>query len=340
MRARHGLLLSGFLFAAALFGPRPAEAIVVERIVAVVGDRPILMSELRTRARPFLIQIQQKVRSGAEQAAAESQVFKDMLQKMIDEELEAQAAEKASITVTPDEVDSALRNIAASQNITTAELFRAARQSAGLTEQEYRDEMRRQILEGKMLQLRVKGRVRITEEDLKTMYERTLREEKRRREYHPAWVVLQVTPGSSPEAVEERKRLAQEIAARAQRGEDFGELARSYSDDTATRDSGGDLGIRAPQGSPQAVPQGQRQVLAPEFEAAVMALEPGQISAPIQVNRAIVVLKLLSRQPSRYTSYDAAKGEMMQILQTEILGKAKRKWLDEMKKRTHLDVRL
>jgi hypothetical protein len=31
---------------------------------------------------------------------------------------------------------------------------------------------------------------------------------------------------------------------------------------------------------------------------------------------------------------------MMQILQTEILGKAKRKWLDEMKKRTHLDVRL
>jgi peptidyl-prolyl cis-trans isomerase SurA len=339
MRSRHRLLLSGLLLAAASLGPRPAEAIVVERIVAVVGDHPILMSELRARARPFLIQIQQRVRPGAEQAAAESQVFKDMLQKMIDEELEAQAAEKASITVTPDEVDSALRNIAASQNITVAELFRSARQSAGLTDQEYRDEMRRQILEGKMLQLRVRGRVRITEEDVKTTYERALREEKKRREYHPAWVVLQLTPGASPEAVEERRRLAQEIATRAQRGEDFAALAKSYSDDTATREGGGDLGIRAPQGSPQAQQQ-QRPVLAPEFEAAVMALEPGQISAPIQVNRAIVVLKLISRQPSRYTSYEAAKPEMMQVLQTEILGKAKRKWLDEMKKRTHLDVRL
>jgi peptidyl-prolyl cis-trans isomerase SurA len=339
MRLRPRVLLAGLvLTAAAALAPRPAHAIVVERIVAVIGDRPILLSQLRARARPFLLRIQQQVRPGAEQAAAESEVFKDMLQKMIDEELEAQSAAKSSITVTPEEVDNAIRQSAAGQGTSVTELSRAAVR-AGFSEQEYRDELRRQILEGKMLQLRVKGRSRITEEDLKATYERALREEKKRREYHPSWIVLRVMPGASPEAVEERKKLAQELADRARKGEDFALLAKTYSDDTETREGGGDLGIRAPQGSQQAA-QAQRPVLAPEFEAAVMPLEPGQVSTPVRVERGIVVFKLLSRQPSRYTTYEAAKPEMMQVLQFEIISKARRKWLDELKKKTHLDVRL
>jgi peptidyl-prolyl cis-trans isomerase SurA len=190
-----------------------------------------------------------------------------------------------------------------------------------------------------MLQLRVKGRVHVSEEDVRSMYDRTVREEKKRREYHPAWIVLRVFPGSSPEAVEQRKALADQLAARARRGEDFAALAAQYSDDSATRDKGGDLGIRAPDGS-QAAVTGKRPVLAPELETAVMQLEPGQVTAPIHAGDALVVLKLLTRQPSRYTSFDAAKDEMMQRIQAEILERAKRKWIEELKQRTHLDVRL
>jgi len=338
MRSRQRLVALGLVLAAAL-AQQPAEAIVVERIVAVVGDDPILLSELRARAKPFLLQVQQRVRPGAEQAAAESQVFKDMLETMIDQKLESQAAERAGITVSPEEVENAFRNIATAQGITTAELFREAKARSGLTEQEYRDEIRRQILEGKMLQLRVKGRVRITEEDVKATYERTLREERKRRDYRASWIVLQIMPGSSPEAIAERKKLAAELVTRARAGEDFAALARAYSDEANTRDAGGDLGIRAPAGSPQAQ-QGQRPALAPDFENAVMTLEPGQVTDVIEQERGLVIMKLVSRQPSRYTTYEAAKGEMVQRLQTEILEKAKRKWLDELKKRTHLDVRL
>src|SRR6185436_10194205 len=107
----------------------------------------------------------------------------------------------------------------------------------------------------------------------------------------------------------------------------------------ATRDLGGDLGIRAPQGS-QAAASGKKQVLAPELETAVIALEPGQVAEPVEVGGALAILRLESRQPSRYTTYEAAKAEMVQRLQTEILEKAKRKWLEELKSHTHLDVRL
>ena len=71
-----------------------------------------------------------------------------------------------------------------------------------------------------------------------------------------------------------------------------------------------------------------------------MQLEPGGVAAPMRAGDAIVVMKLLSRQPARYTTLEAARPEMMQRLQVDILEKAKRKWLEELKRRTHLDVRL
>jgi peptidyl-prolyl cis-trans isomerase SurA len=318
---------------------RPAQAAIVERVVAVIGDRPILLSELRKRAKPFLLQIAARLPPGAQQAAAETQVLKELIEKMIDDELEGQAADKAKIAVSADEIDAALRNIATSQGIGIPELVKSASRS-GLTEQDYRDELRRQILEGKMLQLRVKGRVRITDEDVKAMFERTLREERKRREYRPRWVVIRIVPGSSPAAAADRRALAQEIVRRARKGEDFGALAKQYSDDAKTRDLGGDLDVRAPNGTP-AAKEGKRPTLAPELETAVMALEPGQVTEPIRVEGGdLVVLQLVERQASRFPSFDAAKPEMLNRLQTEILEKAKRKWLDELKGRTHLDVRL
>lgn len=338
MRASHRLVAVGLVIGAAL-AASPADAIVVERVVAVIGDRPILLSELRQRARPFLAQVQAKVPPGAQQAAAESQVLKELIEKMVEEELISQAAEKSNIQITSAEIESAFRNIAGAQQMSTAELIQLARTSSGLSEQEYRDEIRRQLLEGKMLQLRVKGRVRITDQDVQTTFDRAVREERQRREYHPAWIVLRILPGTSPEATEERWALARDLAARAAKGDDFGALARQFSDDTATRELGGDLGIRAPLGSP-AVSGGRRQAMAPELESALVQLEPGQVSAPMRAGDAIVVMKLLSRQPSRYTTLEAARQEILQRLQGEILNKAKQKWIEELRRRTHLDVRL
>jgi peptidyl-prolyl cis-trans isomerase SurA len=339
MRALHRQALAALAAASVLAcAAPPARAAVVERVVAVIGDRPILLSELRKRAKPFLLQIAARLPPGPQQAAAESQVYKELIEKMIDDELEAQAAERSKINVTSDEIDAALHNISVGQNLTVPQLMQSAARS-GLTEQDYREELRRQILEGKMLQLRVKGRVRLTEEDVKVMFDRTLKEERKRREYVARWIVLHLPPGSSPLAVRERQELAAELVRAARAGKDFGALARQFSDDTATRDAGGDLGIRAPQGAPQ-VAAGRRQTLAPEFESALAPLDAGQVTDPIRSVDSIVILQLMERQASRYTTYEDAKPEMLQRLQTEILDKAKRKWLDELKGRTHLDVRL
>jgi peptidyl-prolyl cis-trans isomerase SurA len=339
-RFQVALLAAGL--AGLLGAPGVARASVVERVVAVIGDRPILLSELRNRAKPFLVEISRKMPPGPQQAAAESQIFKELLEKMIDDELESQAADKSKVGVTSDEIDNALRNLAQMQNLTVPELVHNVTRS-GLSEQDYRDELRRQLLEGKMLQLRVKGRVRITEEDVKAMYERTLREERKRREYHPRWIVLAIPKGSSPEAVAERQALGRDIVRRVRSGEDFGLLARRFSDDSRTREAGGDLEIFAPAGSPQ-VQAGRRRAMAADIDAAVFALEAGGVTDPMRITGALgdnlVIVQVIERQDSHYTTYDAAKQEMLQRLQAEILEKAKKKWLEELKARTHLDVRL
>ena len=62
----------------ATFGSeRTADAAIVERVVAVVGERPILMSDLRHRARPHLIAIAAQNPTPAQQAAAESEKIRE-----------------------------------------------------------------------------------------------------------------------------------------------------------------------------------------------------------------------------------------------------------------------
>lgn len=71
-----------------------------------------------------------------------------------------------------------------------------------------------------------------------------------------------------------------------------------------------------------------------------MPLLAGQVTDPIRIGDDLVILQIVERQPSRYPGYEEAKPQMLQRLQTEILEKVKRQWLDELKGRTHVEVRL
>jgi peptidyl-prolyl cis-trans isomerase SurA len=309
-------------------------ATTVERVVAVIGDQAVFLSEMRHRARPFLAQIEQQVPVGAQRAAAESELYKQLLDRMVDERIEQQAADKAHLTVTSEEMDAGLRNIATQQNITVEQLVEQAHIQAGLTAQEYRDEIRRQILEGKLLQLRVRGRVHITEDDIRSAYAKLVGAERHRLSYRAAWVVLHMPAGASPAARADRDELAERIAATARAGVDgrglgvkFEDLARSFSDDTPTRGLGGDLGTRKPGELAQAV----------EDEAS--KLDVGQVSQPFRYKDALVVLRVVEREPSQLPSFEKAKDEMVQRAYSEQMDKARKQWLDEQRRSLYVDVR-
>jgi peptidyl-prolyl cis-trans isomerase SurA len=162
MKPTHCVAAALLALSAMLHAPA-SQGAIVERVVAVVGERPILLSDLLHRAEPHLARIRDAALDDARRAAAESTLHRELLERMIDERLEEVAAERAHLAVSPDEIDAALRNIATAAGLSVFALVAEAKRQ-GLAEQAYKDELRRQILEAKLLELRVRGRVRPSED--------------------------------------------------------------------------------------------------------------------------------------------------------------------------------
>ncbi len=308
-------------------GPGVAQATIVERVVAVVGDKAILLSDLLQRARPFRMQVYANVPEGASRNAALSQLYRQLVERLVDEELQGREAVRANINITAEEIEAAIERVAKQNEVSVQQLFDEA-QKNGLGITDYRQEIRRQLMDAKMLNLRIQGRMRIGEDDMRNAYRRLAQEERSKLEFRAAWIRFQIPAGSGPRGAAEVKETALQIAARARAGGDFAELARTYSSDPATREQGGLLAPMHPGELP------------PEVDAALLAMEPGEVTAPLRVGDAWLVLQLVERSASELPEYDKAKQQLQTRVYAEKMDLARRQWLDGLRKRTHVDIRL
>jgi peptidyl-prolyl cis-trans isomerase SurA len=299
--------------------PRIGHATVVERIVAVVGERAILMSELRTRAVPYMARAKD-LPSEAHRAAAITQLHKQLVQQLVDEELIARAARKAKIVISEQDVSTALERVAKQNNISIERLLEEARNS-GMKDGQYREELRRQLLEGRLLSLRVQGRVRVRDEDLRGAYLAIVLDERKKLGFEVSWIVLE---GRNPDSVTQAEAMVQ----RARSGESFAELARQYSLDSVTRGRGGVLGRLNPGKLP------------PTVDRVAQRLEVGEISSPVRVADRFVILKLTKRDESQLPDFAEARAELTERVYGEKMAKARRRWLDGLRGQSNVEVRL
>ena len=181
MRALHAAPL--VIAALVAFTPKRAAAEpppsgVADRIVAVVGRDIILLSDVHAREAPFLLKIEQDKSPGAGKVTLRAQMEKELLSRMVDEYLEAAFAAAGHIVVTPEEVDRAQASVAQQNGFSLAQLEEEA-SKAGLTPPEYRAEIGRQVLEGKLLQVEVVRRLhldpKVTEADRLELLEKERR---------------------------------------------------------------------------------------------------------------------------------------------------------------------
>lgn len=319
------ILFAALLVAVALtVVPRPAQAVIIERVVAIVGERPILWSELRHRARPRLIMLAQQNPDAARQAAGETQAFHDALEEMINERLIEQAADKAHIGVGVEEVDKAMHQKADSLRMPLAQLIVEASRE-GFTEQDYRDEIRRQLLEGKMVQLRVQGRVRITEQDARAAYAHFLKELGDESPVELQAIALQLVP--DPAAIKARQDLARDIIMQARAGADYCVLVKKFTDDVQTRDTCGSRGLQPV------------KVLFPVVREQLVNMKVGDISNPMQIaDQAIVIFRLNRREP--IPNYEQMKDQMVDRATAEAVDRQRKIWLDELRRGVFLEIRL
>ena len=120
-----------------------ARADVIERVVATVNNEAIFLSDLRKRAVPFLPQVAEAA-TETERMSRLKDLYDELLNYLIDEQLIRQLATSSGIRVTDADVDGAIENLRLQNNM-TEEQFQEALDAQGFTAAQYRKDLKRQL---------------------------------------------------------------------------------------------------------------------------------------------------------------------------------------------------
>lgn len=273
----------------------PGMPMMVDRVVAVVGDKPILWTDIMTA-------VNQKRASGLRlppDSAGQMTVARGALNELIDVEILVQRAAVLKIEVTEAEVtasvDQQIRRVRG--QFRGEDEYRRELRAAGFgTPEEYRrtlvEGLRRQALQQRAFaELRKKAHpADITDSAVTQAFER-FREQLGQRPATISFRQIVVAPKSSAGAKARALAKAESLVVEIRKGGDFEQIARRESMDPASRELGGDLGWSR-----------RGSGFVPEFERVVFALPPGQVSPVIETAFGYHIIRVDRVQPAEVKS--------------------------------------
>lgn len=214
--------------------------------------------------------------------------------------LEDKGAELGS-PVTDDYVRSSIDGIKKENNFATdADLERALKGSLGIGLPEFIKRQKQQAIQQFVLQREVFSRVAVEDNELRAYYEDHKDEYRMPSRFRIRELVL--AKGASPEdQAEARKKLAL-IQEELKGGKPFEELARQHST-SPSRATGGDLGWM------------NKGFLRASIEEAAVKLAPNQVSAPIETDKDLYLVQLLSLEDAPMKSFADVKAKILEKLQ-------------------------
>ncbi len=275
------LLLAAIGGASALPGhaQTPPKPKVADYIVAVVNQESVTAFEVRQRLQRVQAEAQ---RSGSALPEAK-QLESDVLDSLIDERAILSQAREAGMKVEDMDVDRALANIAAQNQISVATL-RDRMVAEGMDFTRFRASVREQIMVERLREREVSQRVRITDSEVEDFVEKQRGQRAGEVEYNIAQILIPIPEGASATVQAERRAQAEAALTRVRSGEEFSAVAKAVSQD-ANRERGGEIGLRPADRLPDL------------FLEAVRPLTAGSLApAILRSGAGLHILKLLERR--------------------------------------------
>lgn len=301
------------LLAAALLAAPARERI--DRVRAVVNDEVITEHELKAA-----LDAAGGLAPGLDHAALEKQV----LDRLIDERLLEQQIKESHVHVEEADVERAIQDIL-KQNQISLEQLQQAIQERGMSMGAYRETLRKQLRQLKLIELKVRSKIVIPERAVKAEYARQTRGQTPDQLVHIQHIFL---PWSKPSATERAATLAKlgGLRDRAERGDDFAALAKEFSKGP-TAEGGGDLGEVSEKG------------LLPALAKGIQGLSVGQLSQPIETDTGVHLVKVLSRRAEDSGAYAKQQARIRQELYTREAEAQMKVWLEDLRSQASIDVR-
>lgn len=301
-------LLLGALF---LGTAAHAEVQSINRVVAIVDNDVIMQSQLDSRLR----EVQQTIAKRGAALPPEHVLSQQVLERLVIENIQLQIGDRSGIRITDEELNQAIGTIAQRNNM-SVEQFRAALAQDGLSYDDARDQVRREMVISRVRQRRVAERIQVTDQEVQNFLASDLGKMQLSEEFRLANILIPVPESSSPETIQAADRQAQDIYQQLQQGADFAQLAiaRSASE---TALEGGEMGWRKAAQMP------------PPFDGMISALSVGEVTEPMRTPGGFIILKLLEKRGGGSQVRDEVHVRHILIKPSEIRSEAETQRLAE-----------
>jgi len=316
------LLGTGIFFLC--YAPVSPGGAVVDRIVAVVNQEIITLSEIEKWGRPFQEKIQAEDR--LERREQIQEVFRKVLDRIIEEKLIEQEAKKIGIKVTNKEIEGAVEGVKQTNKINQEELEKALA-AEGLTLETFKKDLEKRILRNKLVSSAVKLE-KPGEKELREFFQNNLNHYRVNESYRPAHILLLIPQDATPEQIRGIRKRSQKVLEKITEGSDFAEMAMEYSEDTSTRKEGGDLGYF------------RKGELLPALEKEASRLQVGEVSGLIRTELGFHILKLLDRKGGAPAPFEEIKEKVEADYYEQEMAKALQQFLSKLKEKSIIEIKL
>jgi peptidyl-prolyl cis-trans isomerase SurA len=300
-----------------LTGVSVQAAQVADRIVAVVNDDVILLSELDAAVAPFVERLAQMGHSTDKEQQMRYKIREDVLEQLIDRKLTDQEVKRLGLTVEPAEIDIAIERVK-EDNFLTDETLREAMRQQGYSLEQYRANVRDQILRTKLVNREIRSRTVITSADVKAYYESHPEAFGAQRRYHLRTILLL-------RDTSDLSRQQQLVDEALEKGMPFDEAARRFSRAPQAAD-GGDLGAFS------------LASLSAQVRQAVEPLSEGQYGAWVDTDQGYQRFYVEKITPIEGKPLQEVEARIQETLYKQFVDEKFRSWLESLRSRSHIRI--
>ncbi len=311
------------------FIPAPrAQAVIVERIAAIVNEDVITLSEVDELVDSLHARELEAIQDPEDRKVRRDELRRKVLDEMIDQRILTQQYDRLQIVATDEDVDRMVQAICR-QNGITLDTLKNEITRQGLSYQEYLNQIRQHILQSKLVEQQIRPRISVTEDDIKQMYTRQLGELSTKEVVELSGILVLLPRGGGPESMDIARRRAEEARTLLEAGHSPEEIERRYADGSVR--SLGAMGKFT-----------EGELMEP-LNTAVFQLQPGSVTDPVETSQGLYVIQVVSRghqDPKDILPYEEVRDQLYQRYYNEQIETQLEVFIRNARRDSHVEILL